>query len=225
MATETPVEVSMLKIYSIAIVSVDKQPNTDLIKAWPTETLSGASGDANAPKMICDASLEDNQSETQLPVSNIRCENTIEATWLPLGNNGNRITAPDVKANETVLLWRYGDTDRYYWTSLYREPCLRRLEEAVYGYSDLRSPDLTAFDASSSYTTTVSTLNKHITIQTAKSDGEPYAYTLKIDTQRGRVTVTDDQSQGWVLDSTTSTFTLNIKNIVFNCVKFTCNTP
>ena len=179
---------SELRLYSLGIVVETKKDDTDLIKVSPTEILPLQNGLLSEQKRDYTVKMP-NASGVQKS-SEIKGDDVVVAKWIPFGHS-NRITAPDVVEGETVILFRFADNDEYHWTTLFREPSLRRLETVMYAFSDIAAPGQ-AFDKDSSYYFEVSTKEKHVTFKTSKADGEPYAYLIDIDTGKGLMTVIDD---------------------------------
>jgi phage baseplate assembly protein gpV len=120
---------------------------------------------------------------------------------MPNGSD-NRITPPDVSSGETVKIYRFADTDEYYWCTVFREPSLRKQETVNYSFSNVKGSG--AFDRDSSYSMEVSTHDKYIRVHTSNSDGEPYTYDIGIDTSNGKVSIADNIGNSIVLDSPSS---------------------
>ena len=133
-------------------------------------------------------------------------EAIIKAKWVPLGHS-NRITPPDVVKNESVIIMKFGDTDEYYWTTIFREPMLRRLETVLYAFGNL-AKGLVKWDKTSSYWFEVSTHDKYLHLKTTKSNGEAFEYDVKIDTDKSNLTIKDNIDNQIVLDSPSKTITL-----------------
>lgn len=55
----------------------------------------------------------------------MKARNYLKAKWLPLGHSNRLKAAPDLVKNETILLFKFGDVDEYYWTTIFREVELR----------------------------------------------------------------------------------------------------
>lgn len=221
---------SKLKIYSIGIVVVDKARGSDSISVTPSEALSMSNGALKDIKKDYKVSAPDAKGIKRS--DQVSGTATLIAKWIPYGQS-NRMTAPDVIAGETVLIFKFADVDEYYWTSVFREPKLRRLETVMYAFGNIIK-GLVAFDKSTSYWAEVSTHDKHIHVHTSKNDGEPYAYDIKLNTAKGNLVVTDDIGNHFVLDSaaskatvtTNSEIELNTTTVVINASsKTTINTP
>lgn len=233
---------SAFRFYSFGIVMIDKERKSDLIKVLPQEELSISDGvirdfstegkgkvkykEKSDTKLLSDQKIKydvkvaDHQGVDR--VQKVEGDVMIVAKWIPLGQS-NRITSPDVIKGETVMLFRVSDTDEYYWTPLMREPGIRRQETVLYAFGNLPT-GLEAWDKDTSYWFEVSTHDKYAHLHTAKNDGEPFEYDVKLDTQAGVMTITDNAGNSIVLDSTNNKLTIttnvdvevNTQNVVVN---------
>ncbi len=204
-------KISGLKPYSLGIVKVDKDRNTDIINVIPIEELTLLDGD-----IINNTSTKHTNSlpnkDGVIEDVNVVEDNYITAKWIPYGHS-NRATSPDVIKGETVMMFRYMDTDEYYWTTIFTEPSIRRKETVVYSYGDLKDGNV-PLDKDSTYYLKVSTHDKVITLHTSKSDGEPYEYDVTLDTGEGVFTITDNIGNDVVLDSRVSKVTITTNSDV-----------
>lgn len=213
---------SGLKLYSIGIVRTTKDRTSDYIEVVPIEELPGISGSIDSEEQI--EVMENNLPDKtgSIKASKVVGDIFLVAKWLPFSDS-NRMSSPDVVKGETVIIFRYMDTDEYHWCTMFREPGLRRLETVTHAYSDLKE-GVTEFDYNSSYSLTVSTHDKYIKLHTSKSDGEPYVYDMILDTRNGKLTVKDDIENSVVMDSALSKVTIttnedvevNTKRVVVN---------
>ena len=192
---------SKFRFYSIGIVAEDKERKSDFIKVWPSEVLPQTNGNILEHKNDYKVNTMDHRGVKSM--NKVQGQSVMVARWVPLSNS-NRMTSPDVIKNETVMIYRYADTDNYYWTTIYREPKIRRLETVCYAFGNLRQP-LTEWNKDSSYWIEISTHDKYIHLRTTRSDGEPYQYDFHLDTRRGNFIFTDNSGNFVSLDSPTST--------------------
>lgn len=191
---------SLLKPFSIGIVIEDKQRGSDSVKVSPMEQLPLQKGDMTSDKRQYQANLPDASGVKR--VSQIEGSNYIIAKWFAQ-NSTNRLSAPDVYKGESVQLYRFADTDEYYWTAMFREPALRKLETMLIGCSN--NPGGGSFDRNSSYYAEMSTHDSHISLHTSQSNGEPYGYDVIIDAAQGVITIKDTVNNTITLDSRTNT--------------------
>ena len=137
----------------------------------------------------------------------IETSNTIKAEWLPF--NTNRFTVPNVRRGERVLLWQYGDNDKYYWTTMGLDDHLRRLETATFVFSNTKDESVKKLSPKNSYYFEVSTHTKQMTIGTSNSDGEKHTYVAQINTKDSLLTLTDDIDNFIQIDSNNNAITLH----------------
>ncbi len=192
-----PTQESALKPYSLGVVAVTKARGSDEIEVTPIEEVS-----------TVDGSLKDYQKDYSVSLSNVnatptsataKAKATIKAKWLAPGGS-NRYTAPDVVAGERVLLYRYADSETYYWETIGHHPTIRRLETVRYVFSNQEGGNATV-DESSSYWIEVSTHDQHVTLKTSNNRGEKSVYSVVIDAKNGTVTVNDAEGNTLLLDT------------------------
>lgn len=195
---ETNAKETNLKLYSLGIVVETKPPGTDYVLVSPIEDLN-----IQEPGKIFEHKKEYKGEKKELESKQFKTEheskNYLRAKWIPFGHS-NRISAPDVVANETILLFKYENIDEYYWTTIFREPELRRLEDVIYAYSNMRK-GITEFDSGTSYWVRVSTKDKFVHVHTAANDGEVCEYDAKFDTKAGTFELKDSLGNFIKLDS------------------------
>ena len=198
--------VSMLHPYSLAIVAYDKPQLVWDIDAFPVEILPFTDGDIN--------NLESYKKQIQSiskEVININAkkENLIHAKWLPL-NNGNRVSPPDVVAGETVMLYQYGDEDRFAWATINYEANLRKLETIYWVFSNNSSFGSDPANDKNSYFILMDTRNKLVRFHIADTDGEHCTYDIKWDTKKGDFIFTDGKGNFINLASFLNTLNINL---------------
>lgn len=188
---------SKFQFYSIGIVVNDKTRNSDFADITPVEEIT------NVDKKISDFLIENNVSMPNIKgvtkTTSATGSAIIKARWLPLGQS-NRISSPDLIKNETVILIRFADTDEYYWTTIFREPKIRRLETVLYAFGNL-AKGLVEWTKKSSYWFEVSTHDKYVHLKTTKSNNEAHEYDIKIDTANSTVEIFDELNNKFSLNS------------------------
>lgn len=204
---------SALELYSLGAVVETKALGSDIIKVTPIEDFAFENGFLNEIKKRHNVVIPDSIGRTKK--ADVEGGVTIEAKWIPFGHS-NRISAPDVVKNETVVLFRFGSNDTYYWSSIFREPSLRRLEKVLYAWSNIRDGiGKKVFDRLTSYWMEVSTFDKWIWLKTNKNDGEPFAYDVKIDTKRGNIEIKDSAGEFFRFDSATGTLSAKMNTKIY----------
>lgn len=194
---------SNLKLYSLGIVAVTKERGSDAIKVTPIEELTMTNKKLSEEKSNYKVEVPDAKGVSRS--SEVESDIMMVAKWIPFGHS-NRLTAPDVVQGETVVLFRFGDTDEYYWTTIFREAKLRRLETVNYGYSNIPG-GMVAFDKETSYWFEISTEDKHVKLHTSKNDGEPFEYDITLDTGNGKLLIDDNIGNSIELNSAENTIT------------------
>lgn len=189
--------VSKLRFYSIGIVAQNKPINTDMIDVTPTEELNMLDGELTAHTE--NISVTGVNHDGQAYSGNVNSNNVIRAKWLPI-NSSNRKTSPDVRRGESVIIYQFGDSTNYFWSTLKDDSNLRKLETVIYSFSATTKED-TEQSASNTYYLEISTHKKCCTFHTSKDNGEPFAYTVQINTKDGIFIITDDVGNYYYLNS------------------------
>lgn len=196
--------VSSLKHYSLGIVVQDKAEGSDIIKVDPIESFTLDQGKIREDSRKYQSQLADHKGQERS--DKLIGGSVIEAKWIAYGYS-NRESAPDVYKNETVILYRFANDQRVYWTTIFREPLIRRLETVVYAYSN-QPKGLVEYDPDTSYWEKWDTRRKVIHRHTSDNDGEPFKYDIITNAKVGWHLITDDVGNFFRLDSSKTTNTL-----------------
>lgn len=124
---------------------------------------------------------------------------SVRATWLPSG--GNRVTAPDIRRGERVEIYRLADSDKYYWRPIEMDQGVRRLETAMFLFSNTQDESTEELTPENSWMFEVSTHQKTFTLRTPKSDGEEFAYDLQLNAKDSTFAFKDDAGQEFEMES------------------------
>lgn len=197
----TGIGLSAFRFYSIGIVAANKKLSSDTIEVTPIEHFS-----------FVDGEITDNKEELEEESKNYTDENwkvkldttpSIMARWLPMANT-NRLTSPDVRRGEVVLIYQFGDADEYWWMDFLTDDKktrkTRRLETVIFGVSN-NPKENTPDGVDSMYTMEISTHRQIIHVRTTKSNEEPFAYDIQLNTKDGRLVIKDDDENYIFLDS------------------------
>lgn len=188
---------SLFKIISIGYVAGNKKLSSREIQVMPAELvpyLDGELTDATSTISHTGVDADGKKYSTKLEVGN-----TITATWLQWGSN--RVTPPDVRRGERVLIWQYDQVDKFYWTTTGLDDVLRRLETVVWAFSATKDENTDKLTIDNCYTVEVSTHRKLITVTTSKANNEPFRYTFQINADKGGVVLSDDANNYLELNS------------------------
>jgi len=197
---------SLLKTYSLGYCTRDIKEDSQYCDFFPVERMPGFTGviDESTPEIATTTDIDG-----KISVIKIDKSVKIMAKWFNNGDS-NRLTPPNICKGETIMLYRYSNTDKYYWSTIFNELDLRKLEKATYVFSNKRSiVDKSKIDKV--YYFTVDTINKFIKLFTDDSDGELTTYDLEINTKDGIMTMIDGFGNMIQMDSSEDTY-----NIHFN---------
>ncbi len=193
----TELILSKLRFYSAGIVAVNKLLSSKDIEVHPFEDLNFVDGYLSDQVTEYKGKGKDASDAEYEAI--IKTTVTVKATWLS-HTGSNRITAPDVRRGELVMIYQFGDVDKYYWTTLKEDLKLRKLETVIYAYSATRDENKDA-KPDTTYYFEVSTHKKLIHLHTSKDDKEPFIYDIQLNTKDGVLIICDDVGNFISLDS------------------------
>lgn len=191
-------QISKLRVYSLGIVAVNKPLSSMDIEVTPIEDVPMLNGELT--DNVQDVTSKAKDTEGAAYHTAVPAASSIKATWLPLEGGGNRLTAPDVRRGERVVIYRFADTDQFWWVTQGQDMRLRKLETVIWGISATKDESADP-NPDNMYWMEWSSHKKAITIHTSKADGEPYAYDIQIDTAYGSILIQDDAGNSFSLDS------------------------
>lgn len=185
--------ISELRPWSLGLVSKVKPLGTHAIVAIPIEMRLLAQeevieGETDETSTFATTGGEDNVRTVS--------GNSVEATWLKI--NTTRKSAPDVRRNDLVQLYKLGN-DKYYWTDM---DCknVKRLETVLYAISaDPNGP--MREDMTNAYFIEWSSHNKTLTLHTSQANGEPFGYDIQVNADDGIIRTIDTAGNTTYLDS------------------------
>ena len=182
-------QLSEFHFYSMGIVAANKELSSKEIEVFPIEIGHFANGEItdNASSVL--SSAQDASGATYS--TNTTTTNSIKAVWLPIGNS-NRMTAPDVRRGEKVMIYRFADTDKFYWQVHNNDMDLRKLETVIYAFS-ATTDEGAKTDSDNSYFLEISTHSKLMHLHTSNKNGEPFIYDIQINAGTGFIQIQDDQ--------------------------------
>lgn len=191
------------KLYGYGSVAMDKPEGTNVIEVFLKDILYAAEGDVSKKT---DMNLSVNNSEGIVKTEQVSSGTTIPARWLA-ESQPNRITSPDVRKNETVLVYRYANNDDYYWEKIFTEDKLRGKETVTFAFKN--TDEQVAITLDNSYIFHVSTKNKLIQLHTSTNDGEKVGYDIILDLKESILTSKDTRGNHLTLNSLEDDWTIN----------------
>jgi len=216
-------EQSKFHFWSFGIVAANKPRGTDMVEVFPQEKFTMSHGEIT--DNIEEINTEGIDSKDRKYVGKLQSKVSITCKWIPIGEP-NRTTAPDVRRNEQVLIYKYADTEYYFWSTAMNN-VLRKLETVSWWFSG------TSIDGESAdkertqdngYFIEISSHDKHVVLSTSKQNGELCRYYFQFDMANGMWTMADDQGNEMELDSMAGILTVTTTNeIISNTKKYTIN--
>ena len=198
---------SKLNLFAVGTVASDLIVGNVEIQVHLHEIMSNVDGVIGSDNNI---STNVKSSDNKVYAINMNSTGTVPAIWLK--NNSNRVTPPNVRKGEKVEVWKYADSDKYYWKSMSDELDLRRLEHVKWVFVNTSTESEARIDDSNSYSFTMSTLNKFCKLHTADNNGEFTSFDLEIDTKEGIIDVHDGRGNTIKLISKEDGFLLEVGN-------------
>lgn len=221
-STEIKIDKSKFYIKSIAYAAENLPIGSTKLEVTPVEALGYMQGEVTTDREVMEETGVDAYGNVY--TAKIETSNAMVAEWLQWGSN--RVTPPNIRRGERVLLWQYAQEDKYYWSAMGLDDHLRRLETVIYAWSNTKDEETQKLDPSNSYYAEVNTHEKVVTFRTNMSDGEPHAYLLQLNTKSGCLTVTDDvgntfginsaSNQVWLENADKSYVVLDRKSVLIN---------
>lgn len=193
------VEESLWKLYCIGTVLENKLLTSNNIIFSPLEVQPGTSGPATSgPRELKFKSKDANGKEFETKAT---IDAGTEAEWFP---EGNRVTAPDVVRGEEVYIYRYADTNRYFWREKGDKRHLRRGETQrwVFSANTKQGGDNTQ-DDTNSIILEISGHKNLITLTTPKGKTkEDVSFIVSIDGQNKKAALGDSAGNEFTIDHT-----------------------
>lgn len=195
--------------YARGMVAENKLPSTNSVLAVPIEILPQLNGELGTETIELESTGVDGDGNTY--TVKIKERAGLKCDWIPLGSN--RVTAPDVRRGERVIIYRYADQDKFYWKEIGQDDHLRRLETVIWRFSDIPEGDSDEeLNSDNAYYISVSTHTGMVEVSTCKSNGEPFAYKVQINTKEGIFIIADDAGNYFQLDSPETCITMENAN-------------
>jgi hypothetical protein len=190
-------QASMFKPFSVGIAAENKALKSKDLTITPIESLPFLDGElVSTPTPIEFSGVDEGGQNYQ---GQMFTDNVLVATWLP--ESSNRVTAPDIRRGERVMIYRMENVDKFYWRPLGLDDHLRKLETIVFAISGNPTEGKEVLDTETCYFLEMSSHTKQVTFQTSKANGEPFSYKFQFNTGDGTVTLDDDIGQQFHIDS------------------------
>lgn len=139
---------------------------------------------------------------------------TVMAEWIPFSRGV--VTPPDLRRGMRVLVYKFGDVDKYYWRYLGMDDNLFCLETFIVRFSGTQNED-DDIDAEKDYYLEVSTHDGLVHLHTGTGNNEPHAWDIQLNTKESRLIVQDDASNSLTIESENGV--LELKNQLGTYIK------
>lgn len=190
--------ISQMHFYSRGKVAANKVLGSFDIEVWAYEINPMADGEVTDDIQEIEAKGVD--SDGKAFSTRVDTTVSISATWLPFGQD-NRITAPDVRRGEEVMIWQFANNSKkFYWTSAERGIALRRLETYIFAISGSPKEDEEP-NATNTYFMEMSSHKGNITFHTSTANGEPFEWDFQINAGGGNSTWRSSAGESISMDS------------------------
>lgn len=225
MADSVGHEVSGFRFYSLGIAAENKAIGKHQCEVIPLETSNFLDGEVTTRGESTAIELKDRQGNafSDKVVSSV----PIVATWIGLGES-NRVTPPDVRRGEELIIYTFADTGKYYWQPRNTNRQLRKLETVTCAYSGTTDEGDGEVNDTNHYITEVSTHKKHIIISTSDKNGEKCRWFIQIRGSDGKLVVADNNNNEIMIDSVDSVIRMINQfeaEVVMNKKDITLNVP
>lgn len=206
-----------LKYIGIGESAVNKERNTDILEVKPLEILPLFQGELNDKLHQIHSSGSTGSGVHYQATSGFSA--TLKCKWLH--NDYNRMTPPDIRRGEKVMLYMQGDSLNFYWAEFHPDDKLRSIETVVHGYKATKKPD-EHMTTQNSYVSGVSPADGMVTLSaTTTENGEPNKWHDFIDTKNGLRVIEADNGLHIVIDSKNDIIELKNRSIHIRMVKDT----
>ena len=190
-------EISSFVLYGLGRAANNKALNSRELEITPIEQLSMLDGELVS--LPFDSEVSGERADGSSYTSKVMLNAALTAMWLPLGTH--RRMPPDIRRGERVFIYRYADTDQYYWKETGWDDHLRRLETVHLRISATPEQDADMDDPSNYYHLAISSHDKLIHLETSRANGEVAKYALQFNLAEGVVALSDDHGNFCQLES------------------------
>ena len=188
---------SNLRLYSLGLVANNKEIDAKVINVIPIEQTPYLDGElVSMPFETEQSGSEGGDAEFNVKVTS---DVAVTATWLAI--NSNRATPPDVRRGMRVLLWKFADQNDFFWTYAGLDDDKFKLETVIYRISATSDEDADSLAPENCYSLEMCSRTGKITLQTSKANEEFCLYAFQFNMKDGKVVLTDDLGNSFMLDS------------------------
>lgn len=192
-------DTNLYRLFGMGIAAIDLPLSSTTLEIVPNEKLTNLKGTiglnpAEHTHKGVDASGKAYESV-------MITSTTITAEWI--GGEGNRTTPPNVRKGERVKIYRYADSDQFFWEATGLDRDKRNRESVVYTFDDKDKTDNTAKNpnVNESIKFEISAHEQSITLTTPKTNGAVVTYDIQINYGKGIIEIADSMNNIIQIDS------------------------
>lgn len=200
---------TLLKRVSLGIARAAITPGTRVLEVIPIES-NGYLDGALSEEINTDMAGGGTDSLGVEYQTKITTSNSVTAIWYP--GKSNAMSPPTITAGEQVILYRYADTDQYYWSAEGQSDHLRPTDTVSVGVSAKGEVSTDALNADNAYQFTMSSDQKKITLTTSQKNGEKCTYSAEFNMDTQFFEVKDSDGQLIQIDTATNSIALQNKD-------------
>lgn len=187
--------------YGLAAENYDLE-NEGMLEVAPMEILPVMDGELSPDSVKLETKGVDENGDVY--ETSIDLDTTLPCKWI---GGGNSIIPPNVRRGERLMVYRLGNSSKFFWTTLGMDQNLRRLETIILAISgNPNNADQSEVNTDNSYFIEISTHKKLITAKTSMLNGEKAGYTLQLNTGEGTLNIEDDKGNKLFWDSVNTFF-------------------
>jgi len=124
---------------------------------------------------------------------------SVPAKWYC--QESNRITPPDVRRNEELIILRFADTGELFWVPRNTNRNTRKLETVAWAYSGTQDESDDSVTDQNHYIAKLSTHDKQFLFSTSDKNGEVCRWYVQIRADDGKFIICDDNGNEVLIDS------------------------
>lgn len=197
---------SLFKRVSLGVAAETIKPGTRQLEVIPIESngfLNGELVEGNVDLTATGSDHSGLEYETKVITSN-----SVSAVWYP--GKSNALTPPTITKGEQVGLYKYGDSDQYYWTPEGQSDHLRPTDTVGTRVSAKGTKDESELDESNSYSMEMSSDKKRLRLKTTMKNGEKAAFDAFFNLEEGWFEVADHKGTYIQLNSVEEELNLEV---------------
>lgn len=190
-------EVSVFKLFSVGEAAENLEFGKRELEVRPTEAQPDLDGDVTSN--VTNITAEGKDAQGIAYSSNINATSTIKAKWL--SRDATRPYPGLIRRGETVLIWRVGDSDEYYWEEAGKDTQYRRGDMWMIACVSDVVKEGDHISPLNAYWFEIDSLNGVIRLSTTKANNELVSYLWEFMCKEGKFTLKDSNDNIFTLDS------------------------